>query len=293
MIRDELTGWLAGLERQGHELERAFYLEAWNGDSSFTIDRIGRGSIHVPAICVSLIGNIQPARLRWHLSDALGGGRNDDGLFQRFQLLVWPDPPRGWKLIDRAPNTHALAMAEKVYTSLANLSTDEPLRLRFDPEAQQLFNEWLADIEKKVRDDHTLSPPLVGHLAKFRSSLPTLAGLFELADRAAGTAPLSGEITISLAHTRQAAAFCDYLQSHAQRVYSCVIAPEMRAARELARHIQANDLADEFATRTVYLKGWAGLDTPERVRGAIALLEPCRMDSPSRVSLVRNWWPAF
>jgi len=67
--------------------------------------------------------------------------------------------------------------------------------------------------------------------------------------------------------------------------YSCVIAPEMRAARELARHIQANDLADEFATRTVYLKGWAGLDTPERVRGAIALLEPCRMDSPSRVSL--------
>ena len=47
VLRDELTGWLAGLERQGRESERAFYLECWNGDSSFTIDRIGRGSVHV------------------------------------------------------------------------------------------------------------------------------------------------------------------------------------------------------------------------------------------------------
>ena len=52
-----------------------------------------------------------------------------------------------------------------------------------------------------------LAPPLVAHLAKFRSLLPSLAGLFELADRAAGTAPLSGEIAISLVHTQQAGHF--------------------------------------------------------------------------------------
>jgi Protein of unknown function (DUF3987) len=48
VVRDELTGWLAELEHQGRESERAFYLEAWNGDSPFTVDRIGRGSIFVP-----------------------------------------------------------------------------------------------------------------------------------------------------------------------------------------------------------------------------------------------------
>jgi hypothetical protein len=40
--------------------QRAFYLEAWSGDSGFTIDRIGRGTIHVEDCCISLFGGIQP-----------------------------------------------------------------------------------------------------------------------------------------------------------------------------------------------------------------------------------------
>ena len=86
------------MDRVGREGERGFYLQAWNGDAGYTVDRIGRGSIYVPAVCVSLFGNIQPARLRWYLSQTLEGGPADDGPFQRFQLLVWPDPPREWKL---------------------------------------------------------------------------------------------------------------------------------------------------------------------------------------------------
>src|SRR5207237_5482064 len=45
LVRDELTGWLATLERKGREGERQFALEAWNGDRPFTMDRIGRGQI--------------------------------------------------------------------------------------------------------------------------------------------------------------------------------------------------------------------------------------------------------
>jgi putative DNA primase/helicase len=85
VARDELTGWLADLEKQGRESERGFYLQSWNGDAGFSIDRIGRGSIYVPAVCVSLFGNIQPSRLRSYLSDAVAGGPTDDGLFQRFR----------------------------------------------------------------------------------------------------------------------------------------------------------------------------------------------------------------
>ena len=282
VVRDELTGWLAQLDRHGREGERGFFLQAWNGDAGFTIDRIGRGSIHVPAVCVSLLGNIQPSRLRAYLSEVLEGGPTDDGLFQRFQIIVWPSAPKKWRLVDRPPSAAALVAAEKVYSQLANLSADAPVRMNFDPDAQLLFNDWWAALESTLRDDSSLPPLLVAHFAKYRSLMPTLAGLFELADLAAA-GNLSAESSVNLDHTRQAAAFCDFLASHARRVYASVITSECRAARELARHIKAKHVQEVFTPRSVYLKGWSGLDTPERVRSALSLLEDaawvCRAES--------------
>ncbi|MGO9257925.1 MAG: DUF3987 domain-containing protein [Bryobacteraceae bacterium] len=77
VIRDELTGWWSQLDRAGREGERAFSLQAWNGDTGHTIDRIGRGTIHVEACCMSMLGGIQPGRLRSYLVDALARGRSE------------------------------------------------------------------------------------------------------------------------------------------------------------------------------------------------------------------------
>ncbi len=108
IFRDELAGWLAGLERQGREQERTFCLEAWNGNSPYTMDRVGHGSIHVPHTCLSIFGAIQPSRLRGYLAEALRGGPANDGLMQRFQLLVWPDPHgTAWRYSDTAPDAAA------------------------------------------------------------------------------------------------------------------------------------------------------------------------------------------
>ena len=286
VIRDELTGWLAELGRLGREGERAFFLQAWNGDGGFTVDRIGRGSIHVPAVCVSLLGAIQPGRLRSYLSDAIEGGPGDDGLFQRFQILVWPDPPRDWRLVDRPANETSMQTAERVFATLTSVCADNPVRLRFSQGAQALFFDWLTDLETRIRRDIGLAPAFVSHLSKYRSLMPSIAGLFELADSAANSDDLDTEISISLEHAKQAAALCDYLEAHAKRVYGCVISGQTRSARELARRIQAGDLPSLFTTRAVYLKGWGSLDTPERVRGALGLLEEagwvCRAEtSPS------------
>jgi hypothetical protein len=66
LFRDELNGFFRTLERQGHEADRAFYLECWNGDGSFTYDRIGRGTLHIAGACLSVLGSIQPGRyLTW------------------------------------------------------------------------------------------------------------------------------------------------------------------------------------------------------------------------------------
>jgi len=282
VIRDELTGWWSTLDRAGREGERAFCLQAWNGDTGHTIDRIGRGTIHVEACCMSMLGGIQPGRLRSYLVDALEDGPSNDGLIQRFQLLVWPDTPADWRYVDRKPNAACEEIASQVFRRLVQLESDNPLRFRFDLEAQELFVEWLADLESKVRGGE-LHAALVSHLSKYRSLMPSLALLFELADRVAGgfdgfvgaNPGESQNFWVSLEHAKQAAAWCDYLESHARRVYSCVTTSRMRAARELADKIKQRKVGanGSFTCRDVYIKGWSGLDSPEAVKLAVEVLQ--------------------
>jgi hypothetical protein len=266
LLRDELGGWLAGLERQGREQERAFFLECWNGDSSFTIDRIGRGSVHVPHACISLFGGIQPARLRSYLADALRDGPSNDGLMQRFQLLVWPDVASQWRYVDRAPDAMAAERAAEVYRRVAAMDAENPLRLQFDDEAQKMFIAWLTDLETRARKDDT-SPVMQAHLAKYRSLMPTLALVFSLAD---------GRLeSVSLRHAQLASDWCDYLEAHARRVYACRIKPEKIAAISLSRKLAKGWRRAEgyFLLRDLYRNGWAGLTTPDEARAAIRILE--------------------
>src|SRR5262249_14186544 len=105
-FRDELIGLLRTLDRQGHESDRGFLLESWNGLGSFTFDRIGRGKIHIPYACLSLFGTIQPGPLSKYLRGSISG-EEADGFIPRFQVLMYPDPPAKFVNIDRYPETEA------------------------------------------------------------------------------------------------------------------------------------------------------------------------------------------
>jgi putative DNA primase/helicase len=266
VLRDELTGWLASLDRQGREEQRAFYLESWNGDQSFTLERIGRGSVHVEHCCISLFGGIQPARLRSYLAEALADGPSNDGLIQRFQLLVWPDQRSSWNYIDRKPCATARGQAESVYRRLTGMSAENPKRLKFDDRAQELFVRWLAELETVLVSD-SLSPVMQAHLAKYRSLMPALALLFALADGC--------EDDIPLRHAQRAASWCDYLKPHAARVYSARLTSERAAAAGLARRLRDGWSRDEgsFNLRKLYNNGWSGLGTPDEARQALTILE--------------------
>ncbi len=280
VIRDELTGWWSQLDRAGREGERAFCLQAWNGDTGHTIDRIGRGTIHVEHCCMSVVGGIQPGRLRSYLVDALEDGPSNDGLVQRFQVLVWPDTESEWRYVDRPADAACQKRAERVFRSLIELDAEAPARFQFDAGAQELFVAWLEELESKVRGQE-LHPALVSHLSKYRKLMPALALLFELAERAGrgseGSvgAPRGIDLKIRLNQARRAAAWCEYLESHARRVYSCVVTPQLRAARELAEKIRSRKVGADgfFSCREVYLKGWSGLDSPDAVKLAAEVLE--------------------
>jgi putative DNA primase/helicase len=266
VLRDELTGWLASLDRQGREEQRAFYLESWNGDQGFTLERIGRGSVHVEHCCISLFGGIQPARLRSYLAEALADGPSNDGLIQRFQLLVWPDQRTTWSYVDRKPSATATGEAEAVYRRFTDMSVENPKRLKFDDGAQELFVGWLAELETVLISD-SLSPVMQAHLAKYRSLMPALSLLFALAD--------GHEDEIPLRNAQQAAAWCDYLRPHAARVYSAQLTPERAAAAVLAKRLQDGWKRDEasFNLRDVYRSAWSGLSTPNEARQALDVLD--------------------
>ena len=270
VLRDELVGLIAEMDKEGREAQRTFFLQGWNGYGAFTVDRIGRGTIHIPNVCLSVFGNIQPARLRDYLGDVLDGGPGDDGLFQRFQILVWPDAPSAWRLVDRPPNNSALACAEKIFSRLANLPT-ESIRMRFTPIAQQFFFDWWKKLEEQIRGAVDMHPALVAHLSKYRSLMPSLAALFEVADQLAEDLDPGETAEVNEAHATQAVEMCSYLEAHARRVYSCITSPQLHAARELSKHIQRGALPNVFSARDIYKRGWTGLDE-DRVLGALARL---------------------
>lgn len=273
VFRDELTGWLRSLDREGREGDRSFYLEAWNGTGSYTYDRIGRGTLHIDAATVSVLGGIQPGPLASYVREAAGDGRGADGLLQRFQLLVWPDELTAWRNVDRWPDTGAKNAAFEVFERLADLDPlavggrdDDGLPyLRFDPAAQEAFDAWRHDLETRLRGGE---PEIIeAHLSKFRSLVPSLALLCHLADQ-----PHGGPVT--LAAMLRAADWCEYLEAHARRLYALGMGADYSAAHALAARIRRGDVPDGSTPRDIYRAGWANLDKAAAYR-ALEALEDC------------------
>jgi hypothetical protein len=118
LFRDELVGLLAGWERPGHESDRAYFLEGWNGNQGHTDDRIGRGTVYAENFCVSLYSGIQPPKLQAYLYQCMRGLQND-GLMQRLQLAVYADEPKSWQLVDPYPDTEAKNRVYDIIETLA------------------------------------------------------------------------------------------------------------------------------------------------------------------------------
>jgi len=277
--RDEISGWLRNLDKQGREGDRAFYLESWNGTGSFDVDRIGRGSLHVPALCLSILGTIQPGPLSSYVWAATQGKEGDDGLLQRFQLLVWPDTLTEWHNVDRWPDAETKGRAYEVFKNLdaltaedfgASSEDEEDIPdVRFTSEAQDVFDQWRDELETTLRSEE-LVPALEAHLAKYRSLMPSLALLFHLMDYVDGTA--DGGVVGTEAALR-AAAWCEYLRTHAERLYSSSQNPAMEAARALLEHIRKGEVKDGSPVREIYRKQWAKLSSPDTVYKAAEVLE--------------------
>jgi len=268
--QDELYALLKSLDKEGNEEKRGFFLQAYDGNQSYVIDRIMRGrNRRVEAVGFSMLGGIQPARLQSYVRDAINGGAGDDGLLQRFGMIVWPDLSKSWRNVDRWPNKEAKNVAFETIKSLYEITPDtdqngehQPLVYRFSEEAQEEFDAWREEFEIELRSGD-LHPALESHFGKYRKLVPTLAVLCGMAD---------GESTIGTRSLNRALGWYEYLRSHAVRVYSAGMIPSTEAASSLLRKIKSGAIENEFKARDIYLKGWSHLSTSEAVKAAASML---------------------
>ncbi|PKY11547.1 hypothetical protein B1757_03845 [Acidithiobacillus marinus] len=288
--RDELAGLLMTFEKPGRESDRAFFLEAWNGADGHEVDRIMRGSLYIPNLCLSVLGGIQPERLERYL-DAASKDMGNDGLLARFQLAVWPDPVDfEWR--DALPDKD---LRDAVYRIFETLDDDgfiaawgaEPAdqfrripSFKLSADAAADFVAWDERLQREIMPG--CPSVLQEHFGKYEKLVAGLALILDMAERA-GRGGMIGPIR--QAPMQMAIAWADFLSAHARRIYHLWMHPEVRAAQKLSESLLAKKLPDQFSTADVQRKGWGGLGTPREVMGALDFLEQCgwvrHLESPA------------
>jgi hypothetical protein len=271
VVRDELVGLLASFDQSGHEGDRAFFLEGWNGLGSFSIDRIGRGSTLIKRLTLGVFGGIQPTLLAGYLADA---GKRNDGLLQRFQVMVFPEQTE-WGWCDRYPKQGVREAVRGVFDRLSSFDpvqdgaapASEFLKVpsfSLDGAAQEAFVEYCTDLHRSIIPGES-NPLLIQHFAKCERLVGATALVLHLAGGGLGRVGVDSML--------RAAAWSQYLAGHARRVYALADLARTTAAEALARHLAAGKLQDGFTARDVARKGWAGLGTTRDAEAALIELE--------------------
>ncbi len=290
--RDELTGWLASLENESNQQARSFYLEGFNGLGSFQVDRIGRGSVFIDTHCLSVIGGIQPDKLEYYLSKTMKGLGND-GLIQRFQLMVYPDPLPNSKERDLPPDKDSRDAIYNLFETIDSMQLGDFMRYganppdeyhkrphyRFTDEAYQVFMNWYDALKIRAGDaEHSI---IAEHLIKYAKTVPSLALVFHLVDCIEHGTSLGA---VNMNALRAALAWCEVLESHMMRIYSTVTDSANIKASYLADKImkmvkKGADKTDKtdwiehgFTARQLIRRGWKGLTEADDVLNALEIL---------------------
>lgn len=275
---DELMSFLMGLEKPGREGERPFYLSAWNGDSPARVDRVSRPSLYIPRLCLTLFGGIQPSLFQSYMAQS-ASGLNNDGLIQRLQLMVYPDPLVPTAIVDRSPDHKARAALSGVFDYLyadkhiasATLGQgEEAPYFQFEPHQAQ--PDMLAWLLKHQLDVSGLGEDMFAqHLNKYTKLVPSLALIFHLVGMANGSIQPSSLIGVD--ELSMAIQFTEYLESHARRVYGMAATARYRAPHALAAKIKSGELKGLVTARGIQRKCWSNLSDKSDIDAATKELE--------------------
>jgi len=265
-MRDELAGWLEGMQRYaGGGTDRPFWLEAFGG-RGFTVERMGREPLTIDRLSIGVLGGIQPDRLKSLLFKS-----DDDGLLARF-LPIWPEPaplrrPQAWA--DETLMEGALARLLTL-----DLVTDEhgearPWFVHFTDDARGLMDDFRQAARGWEGGAEGLLLSFVGKLPGMAARLALVLAFLDWAAEGA-----EEPHSISVQHFGRAAHLVEaYFLPMARRAYADAATPKAeRAARRLVGIIRKQGW-QRFTSRDVLRLDRAGLGNKDELNPALALLE--------------------
>jgi hypothetical protein len=243
-LQDELSGFFGAMEkynnRKGASVDRAFYLQAYNG-GEYAVNRVGRGAHIIPNLSMCILGGIQPEPIRSVANDT-----SDDGLIQRFIMIVLrpaesgKDEPKADiarnydKLIKQLHSLMAPALAETGY-------------VEFDDAAQSLRN----DLEKHYHElisAQFLSARFAAHIGKYDGMYARMCLIFHCieyvcSDEYDPVRPIPDSVSHDIA-LRVKYFFEQFILPHAAAFYSGVLglSDDHETLRAIAGHILAHKL---------------------------------------------------
>lgn len=269
---DELAGWLQSFSRYSNGSNRPAWLEGWSAGPA----RINRKSRREPLVLqklpLSVIGTIQPDRLK----EALAGA--DDGLPARF-LYTWPLPVAFKSLSERrAPESDAM-LQRMQHISSAVGTVEQPLTLRLAPDAFQLFDQFCAEHHAEAEDQAGL---VSGWHGKGPGTILRLAGVLHLLGEAESGQEI-GSIIEAETVRRAAGFWSDYFREHAKAAFSTAgLSDKERQLRRAVAWLQRRKSA-EVTSRQIHKETFARtLPTDEVKSVADHLVKAAILRVPNR-----------
>jgi hypothetical protein len=286
---DELISLFKTIEKPGRDNDKSFLLQAWNGLLTSYIDRIGRGSLKIDKTCLSILGTIQPAVLDNYIKnyskDQKGDIEGTDGFISRFQMVMFPPKSKNlWQYVNKAPDAEAVNTVNHLMNFCFNWHPNKDVNqwnykqpnvgeygIIFNFSAHAFFKKWLTQLMRRLQSDG-MSQHMKEHLSKYGALFGKLSLIFHIIEHAhTGSIPTKISKTIVI----RAAAFCEYLEEHAKRMYGLKKTENnqvFNAAVTILRHIAE----DNFTCNTesdIIRKNWRNCKEASIVKEALILLE--------------------
>jgi hypothetical protein len=268
-VQDELTGWFGAMDAynagKAAGKDRAHWLEMYNGGHHM-VDRVLRGSIHVPNWSACMVGGIQPDMIR-RIASQMG----EDGLMQRFMVIMGRNAGNEQ---DRPEDERAKRAYNGLIDHLYGIQPgSDPVMMS---EEAHLVRERVFDYAKEMTEYDAIPNGLKSHIGKWPGLFSRIALTYHVIDCAArGKHPNAENISGKTAECVERL-MREYLLPHSMSYYTDILGQEshLEHVRWIAGHILSKKV-DRLENREIVqaYKQWRGLQEWVRTRVLATLQE--------------------
>jgi hypothetical protein len=244
--QDELTQLVGALDayKANKGGDRPMLLSLFDGRETRS-DRAGRGLLYVECWGASVIGGIQPKKIR-----EIAGGLDADGLLQRFIPILGDGVRRPNQ--DREPNAAALRRYSDIVREIAKAEYVFPDTIRLSDDAQVVWKP-LSERISLLAALPDLSDAWRGHLGNWPGFSNRLLLLCHVIEHWASSNVMVHGVPVSAATAQRAVRLVEWLLGQSLRFYEeCIGVGEAgEDARWIAGYILASDRSGKIKRRDI------------------------------------------